>query len=100
MKQKVFRQRNPVMIASVLVFKTQPLTEICTSIRSITMIMIMIMIMAYPVGRQDWPISPARDFLHWSCKNMFSPWSYNKFVIDLACSVKMAVYSLANIELF
>ena len=64
------------------------------------MIMIMMMIMADPVGRQDGHISPAWDFLHWSRKKMFSFWPYNKFDIDLACSVKMAVYSLANIEPF
>ena len=64
------------------------------------MIMIMIMIMADPVGRQDGHMSPVRDFPHWSRKKMFSFWQYNKFDIDLACSVKMAVYSLANIEPF
>lgn len=62
--------------------------------------MIMIMIMADPEGRPDGHISPARDFLHWSHKKMFSSWPYNKSDIDLAFSVKVAVYSLANIEPF
>lgn len=60
----------------------------------------MIMIMADPEGGPDGHISPARDFLHWSHKKMFSFWPYNKSDIDLAFSVKVAVYSLANIEPF
>ena len=62
------------------------------------MIMSMIMIMADPMGRQDGHILPVRDFPRWSRKKMVSFWPYNKFDIALACSVKTAVYSLANIE--
>ena len=62
------------------------------------MIMSMIIIMADPMGRQDRHISPVRDFPHSSRKKMVSFWPYNKFDIDLSCSVKTAVYSLANIE--
>ena len=50
------------------------------------------------MGRQDRHILPVRDFPHSSRKKMVSFWPYNKFDIDLACSVKTAVYSLANIE--
>ena len=43
---------------------------------------------------------PVQDFPHWSCKKLLSFWPYHKLDIDLACLVKMAIHSLANIEPF